>query len=415
MARAGSITVAFAFAFGVVAAGAAAACQGGQRAAPARDAAPSPPPPAVIDAPPAMPIADCPVPHVADGRPIAEEVDALLEAAHKAADAGRHAEAWTCADRAADLEPDAVEAHHLRAEALAALGFFADAELVYQLALALDPTDPETLRALADFELSVRPDPPRDAIRIAAELARRGRIALGGKPADPKLETALYVLEAQAQNELNRPDKALALADKALARAPDDADARYERAAALSDLLQFPEAEVAYRAVLAITPDDPFAHDGLAVALEWQGKVDDAEVERVRARQLAPDAFHAPVIIPVTELRAEIDAVLATLPPARRARVQTVPIEIADRPTLDDLRSVQPPFPPTILGLYRGMPDGVEVPGAPPRAIVLYRLNLGRAVRTRDELREQVKETLLHEIGHFEGMDEDDLRRHGLE
>jgi len=121
------------------------------------------------------------------------------------------------------------------------------------------------------------------------------------------------------------------------------------------------------------------------------------------------------VILSEAEIRAEVDATLATLTPARRARVNTVPIQIVDEPDLEDLRSVSPPFPVTILGLFRGAPDGEDDPTAPPRAILLYRINLGRAVRTKDELREQVRTTLLHEIGHFEGLDEDDLRRHGLE
>jgi len=48
-------------------------------------------------------------------------------------------------------------------------------------------------------------------------------------------------------------------------------------------------------------------------------------------------------------------------------------------------------------------------------SIVLYRKNLGRAVKTRAELTEQIRDTLLHEIGHLEGLDEDDLRRRGME
>jgi tetratricopeptide (TPR) repeat protein len=401
----------------LAAVGAVAACQGGRGVpvAVTDDAARGSGSAAVvIDAKPAMPVADCPVPHVAEGKPIAEEVDALLEAAHDALEAQKFAVAWTCADRAADLEPGAVEAHHLRAAALAALGYHADAELAYWLALAIDPDDPETLRGLADFEISVRPDRPRDALRLGAELAKRGR-ALLAKRADAKLETELYVLEAQAHNELGRADLALELADKALVKAPGHADALYERAAALLDLLRFEEAVAAFRAVLAIAPDDAFAHDGLGLALEWLGKTAEAEAEHARARQLAPETFPLPVVAPVAVLRAEVDATLASLSPARRARVMTVPIEIVDRPDLDDLRAASPPFPPTILGLFRGLPDGEDDPTAPPRAIFLYRLNLGRAVRTLDELREQVRETLIHEIGHFEGQEEDDLRRHGLE
>ncbi len=52
--------------------------------------------------------------------------------------------------------------------------------------------------------------------------------------------------------------------------------------------------------------------------------------------------------------------------------------------------------------------------GAAP-SLVLYRKNLGRAVKSRAELSEQIRDTLLHEIGHLEGLDEDDLRRRGME
>jgi hypothetical protein len=111
------------------------------------------------------------------------------------------------------------------------------------------------------------------------------------------------------------------------------------------------------------------------------------------------------------------------------------------------------------MGLYRGLPLGVEEPLArgsgeaargtqrpggiggigaefasdvdrrvaepsarprslesiPPRAIVLYRVNLARAVRSREELALQIRRTLVHEIGHLRGLDEDELRRRGLE
>jgi predicted Zn-dependent protease with MMP-like domain len=80
-----------------------------------------------------------------------------------------------------------------------------------------------------------------------------------------------------------------------------------------------------------------------------------------------------------------------------------------------DLSAVNPPFPPTILGLFRGAPLGEPGPQTEPRVIVFYRKNLGRSVASRDELVKQVKITLLHEMGHLTGADEDDLRARGLE
>ena len=110
---------------------------------------------------------------------------------------------------------------------------------------------------------------------------------------------------------------------------------------------------------------------------------------------------------------------MVSLPPARRAKVRSIKIEIADLPDPVDLAAVTPPFPPTILGLYRG-PVGhaaelPQQPGDEPVSIVLYRKNLARAVKSRTELSEQIRDTLLHEIGHLEGLDEDDLRRRGME
>ena len=73
----------------------------------------------------------------------------------------------------------------------------------------------------------------------------------------------------------------------------------------------------------------------------------------------------------------------------------------------------------TILGLYRGPvgrgPVGRGPHHSEPTSIVLYRKNLARAVKTRAELCVQIRETLLHEIGHLEGLDEDDLRRRGMD
>ena len=99
--------------------------------------------------------------------------------------------------------------------------------------------------------------------------------------------------------------------------------------------------------------------------------------------------------------------------------MRSIKIEIADLPDPIDLAAVTPPFPPTILGLYRGpVGHAATVPpaaGEDPPSILLYRKNLARAVKTRRELSEQIRDTLLHEIGHLEGLDEDDLRRRGME
>ena len=157
----------------------------------------------------------------------------------------------------------------------------------------------------------------------------------------------------------------------------------------------------------------------LGLTLEQLGESKAAEGELHRALELAPADLAMSITISNAEFQKEVDSVIATLPTERRNHVRAVKIEITDLPSPADLSAVTPPFPPTILGLYRGpvghAAQATPEPGDEPPSIVLYRKNLARAVKTRTELSEQIRDTLLHEIGHLEGLDEDDLRRRGME
>ena len=135
-----------------------------------------------------------------------------------------------------------------------------------------------------------------------------------------------------------------------------------------------------------------------------------------------------PTLLSVAAFQAEVEVAVQQLPAELQALVKEAKIEIKDLPAAQDLAAGNPPFPPTILGLFRGLPIGAEneslrspsIPsgrenGEAKRVIVLYRLNLGRASRTRADLNRQIRKTLRHEIGHLQGYDEDALRRLGLE
>jgi len=370
------------------------------------------------------PVVECPavIPENADDE---ARVQALLDEANKQIEAAGFGAAWTCADRAADLSPQSVEAHHLRGTSLAALGRDAEAQTAYALALAIDPDDPETLRAVADFYINGKGERGRDALRLGLELAQRGsRRALARRKRNPPLAADLAVLEAQALNDLGRSDEALERIDAALHIAAGRGDALHEKGVALFNLSRFADAKTVLTRTLAIQPDDAYTHQMLGLTLEELGENAQADAELHRATELAPNELTPPVLITTSEFQREIDAVLATLPAARRAKVKEIKIEIADLPDAADLKAVNPPFPPTILGLFRG-PVGhgaddpkegkVVLPADEPPSIVLYRKNLARAVKTRAELTEQIRDTLLHEIGHLEGLDEDDLRRRGME
>jgi len=365
------------------------------------------------------PVVECPatIPDNADDE---ARVSALLDEANKQIERTQYGAAWTCADRAGDLAPTSVEAQHLRGAALAALGREPEAQVAYSLALALDPDDPETLRAVADFYVNGKGERGRDALRLGLELAQRGsRRAEARRRRNPPLVADLAVLEAQALNDLGRSDEALVRVGAALRIASNRGDALHEKGVALFDLSRFTDAKVALTKALGVQPEDAYTHQMLGLTLEQLGEAKAAEAELARAFELAPTELSKPVVISVSEFQQEVDAVVATLPAERKARVRAIKIEIADLPDPIDLAAVTPPFPPTILGLYRGpVGHAAELPATPgddPVSIVLYRKNLARAVKSRSELSEQIRDTLLHEIGHLEGLDEDDLRRRGME
>jgi len=64
-----------------------------------------------------------------------------------------------------------------------------------------------------------------------------------------------------------------------------------------------------------------------------------------------------------------------------------------------------------LMGEYIGVPlterGAWEAP--PPDKIVLYQKNIEAACETEDEIREEVRLTVLHELGHYFGMDEQQL------
>ncbi|HWE23096.1 MAG TPA: metallopeptidase family protein, partial [Myxococcales bacterium] len=64
------------------------------------------------------------------------------------------------------------------------------------------------------------------------------------------------------------------------------------------------------------------------------------------------------------------------------------------------------------LGLFRPPPEAAGDREKP--AIFLYRKNLSRAAHNDDELRREVRDTLIHEVGHLNGEDDDQLRDRGL-
>ena len=75
------------------------------------------------------------------------------------------------------------------------------------------------------------------------------------------------------------------------------------------------------------------------------------------------------------------------------------------------------PGPRGLLGLYEGIPltsrTTTQYNGALPDRITIYRLAICAICRTEDEVAEQVRRTVIHEVGHYFGIDDDRLHELG--
>lgn len=119
-----------------------------------------------------------------------------------------------------------------------------------------------------------------------------------------------------------------------------------------------------------------------------------------------------------SQFRRLVLQAVASLPPPVKAALENVDIVVRWRPTRWERRQagVAPGEP--LLGLYLGVPRhrrGAEYTLAVPDRIVIYQEPHERLAHTREELVQQLRTTILHEVGHYLGLDEEHLSELGLD
>lgn len=272
-----------------------------------------------------------------------------------------------------------------------------------------------TAGSLLDEALTALDD--GDAER-ALELAIEGS-RLAGRDDDEELSARLALAEGQARLALGDSRVALDRIEEALRVFPGDLDVLAEKAAALYELSRFEPAADLLTRILEEDPDDAGAHWLLGSCLERLGRAEAAERSRDRARELAPEDFPHPVALSPDAFEAAVEEALAELPEPVRRYLSNVAVTVEDLPDVEELLSSEPPHSPDILGIFRGSPLGEKASMDPwshfPSSIALFQRNLEAYARDREELLAEIRVTLLHEVGHFLGLDEEQLRDLGLD
>lgn len=109
----------------------------------------------------------------------------------------------------------------------------------------------------------------------------------------------------------------------------------------------------------------------------------------------------------------EIEATLAELPPKLRERARTLAITFERAPHAG---MIADGIAPDTLGLFTGPAFTEELHVPMPPQIILYLENLWKFTEKDEELfLDEVHTTYLHELGHYLGLDEEDLFERGLD
>ena len=110
--------------------------------------------------------------------------------------------------------------------------------------------------------------------------------------------------------------------------------------------------------------------------------------------------------------RRLVDEALETIPERFRSAMQNIAIVIEDEPTADQLDEVGIEPPDTLLGLYEGtpLPERQWAAGnVLPDKITLFQGPIEDSSEDEDEVVVAIGETLIHEIGHYFGLSEEEI------
>lgn len=101
------------------------------------------------------------------------------------------------------------------------------------------------------------------------------------------------------------------------------------------------------------------------------------------------------------------------VPPSMKRALHNLDIVVEEWPSPDDLESVGEGQ--TLFGLYMGVPLTERQGGEPtlPDCITIFRQPIMQSCASEEEAEKEIQITLLHEIGHYLGMTEEDLHRLG--
>jgi predicted Zn-dependent protease with MMP-like domain len=259
---------------------------------------------------------------------------------------------------------------------------------------ASSATDLEERLERADVALEE--NDARTAVRIAESVlkdARRGT----------REAVAAQVVRAEALRDMERYKDAEKAAAQACEWDPEDGAAWFERGMAAYRLARFEDAAAWLGESVTLEPEDAHAWNALGRVRTWLDEKAEAKEAFRRAATLDPEHFVVPLRIAALEFDRIAAQVWTTIPQTFKDRMDNTIVAVEELPDEED---VEEGTDPDLLGVYTG---ATALGDDFPERIVLYQRNHENTCATLGELVEEIRRTILHEVGHHFGMDHDEL------
>jgi predicted Zn-dependent protease with MMP-like domain len=111
------------------------------------------------------------------------------------------------------------------------------------------------------------------------------------------------------------------------------------------------------------------------------------------------------------DFEAIVEEALASVPAAFRKYLENIVVVIEDEPSDDDFDETDTPDEDELFGIFRGVPyfeRGATVSHLPAQ-IAIFRGPILRSCATRGEAINEIRDTVVHEIGHMLGLGDDEM------
>jgi predicted Zn-dependent protease with MMP-like domain len=115
--------------------------------------------------------------------------------------------------------------------------------------------------------------------------------------------------------------------------------------------------------------------------------------------------------VPPEEFEALVEQALDGLPDDFADLLENVVVMVEDEPDPEDLEAMGLEPDEELFGLYQGIPQderGTAYMGLPDR-VLIYRGPILRACDNRRQVIREVRDTVVHELGHHFGLEEEDM------